>query len=516
MTDAIDLQDISFETSQLNYDKELQQLTLTEALMAQFSAKIDTLDEQQDRFILFRAKYQLGRLQEQHDALQGYIDHVNSNHDSIDPYPAYKDDLAANRATLDTRKSEYQTLYKGLKLISTDTKGTLLPVKQWHIDPTHIKPLDKPYYPQVTRPAATYQQADASQTVMVETREHNYSYTDFCYADDGTVLRNRFILYWTMDKDRWLETQSGTDAYYPKDLGVAYTNNVGMATELTMSSRILDNRATVDGDEYLHNRRYQLKDPVIPSYLNDPGDTPYLPYRLSGTNVRLHKATAFFLYPLDEGPFLTEQLSRIAALPLPPPLQGQSYASRVKGGNESGKIVAEAGSQQAPKDIYLHCTLPEWNHRLRRALTELQQQISEYNVISAPHRQKIAELNQLQELVDIHRQHAYYPSVDHKAIAPNPLAAVVSGMINNDWETTPGSTLRDKKELENRGKLVGALGDLQQGIQSIIDTPTVNNGATAPYYWEKQHIDECARELWELLKSEAFLAELQHYIVRVH
>ena len=460
------------EHFQPDYDLENKTISKYKALKEKIQEKIAELKKtpKENELIIFRAEYRTEALDEQIKALNNHIFRIVDNHNNINPYESYKKDLKENQSRLEKRRKEYETIYSQLCLITEDENGDTLRPKSWYLDEEGTT-FPKAFKPVATRTIATQAAVEGKNTNVEVYRKYNYSNAFFYYADDGTVLRDRFVLYWRYDDKNKVDSQSqSSEAYRPDYLRAAYVTS-GVAKTIDIDSRVLDN-IKLDNDEDFYTKRYQLSSPVNAEYIGEAGDYRS-PYRYSKSNIELNGPTAFFLYPLDQGKFLTKKLSDLSKIDAP------EYPSRAK----DKKVIFEGGEEPAPEHIYLHCPLPEWNHRLREALTELQQQVNEFNLIMAPHYQKLAEVGQMRQMMELHNRHAYRPKEN-----------VTS------------------EEKEARLNLTEAFENLTVGIQSIIENPSDANGATFAYAYEKKHINECAGTLWRLLQSPALYSEIEHYI----
>ncbi|MBD1558544.1 hypothetical protein HC752_16570 [Vibrio sp. S9_S30] len=282
-----------------------------------------------------------------------------------------------------------------------------------------------------------------------------------------------------------------------------YTNANAVATRLSYESSSFTIVRSESG-----KKQFELKKPVLPQFLGEKwrthlrdsgrftpeivNENQYYAYQLTNSRIKFFKPGAFFLYPLDQNEFKTKPLREIADLKAP--VYPTRYTLKLN------KVVFDVEEESAPPRIYLHCTLPEWNHRLKDALGILETQINEYKLACLPHYKKLHQLSQMSHLMDMHIRMPYQGQSDFLT-ATNPFVNIAQHQISRYLRQS-----RFTEELKERVKLQEAISDLEEGVSNIIENPVGFDMNT-----QKRHIDRAAKEVWKLLHSKALLAEIKHY-----
>ncbi|CCN69709.1 hypothetical protein [Vibrio nigripulchritudo] len=487
---------------QLDYDHMLFDLEYYRAMLEKINEYAGSIN---DKYIKYKVRYRVQTLNLSIQALEEEIDRQITFHENISPYPSYGEDLAANKTRLEERQAFYQDLFSNAELkVSDEQESDPLEPNFWVLT-GHENVVIPTFEPQFTRDITTHDEEDGEvpTTLLVRPREYDYSNTKFYYADDGSEIYNRFILCWNYDDDERTAGEPDDSGYHADRLEAVYTNTNAVATRLSSESSSFTIVRSEDG-----KKQFELKKPVLPQFLGEKwrthlrdsgrfspeivNENQYYAYQLTNSRIKFFKPGAFFLYPLDQNEFKTKPLREIADLKAP--VYPTRYTLKLN------KVVFDVEEESAPPRIYLHCTLPEWNHRLETALGVLEQQINEYKLACLPHHKKLYELSQMSHLMDMHIRMPYQSQSDIH-ISVNPLASIVKNRVT---EYLTQSKLTE--ELKDRVKLQEAISDLEEGVSNIIENPVGFDMNT-----QKRHIDRAAKEVWKLLHSKALLAEIKHY-----
>ena len=322
---------------------------------------------------------------------------------------------------------------------------------------------------------------------------YDYSKTKFVYADDGSPIDGGGVLFWTYNStyDYTKETDE-TNRHQAYRLSQGLTSPEGLLVEMAHP-----------GLEKLNAERAKKDPDLAPLFEENPNHiryhqstyTPFeeanLQYTKKGFSAKSNKADnfAFMLYPADGGEFITKPLSELITMTTP----------------SGAQVVFTDNSQSAPAEVRLHCTLPQWNKRLQKAVDEVNRQVLQYNEIIAPHEQKKRLLQSMAEVVELHCQHEY---IDFDDLVNNGDADPNNQeQINEIIEKS-----RNKNQQENRRELLQNIADLESGITHMVGSPTAENPITKPYHMEQQHIVVACDRLWSLFSSQAFKDELLHYL----
>ncbi|PKF77449.1 hypothetical protein CW749_22385 [Vibrio sp. vnigr-6D03] len=491
---------------QLDYDHMLFDLEYYRAMQEKINEYAGSIN---DKYIKYKVRYRVQTLNLSIQALEEEIDRQITFHENISPYPSYAEDLAANKTRLEERQAFYKDLFSNAELkVSDEQESEPLEPNFWVLT-GHENTEIPTFEPQFTRDITTHDEEDGEvpTTLLVRPREYDYSNTKFYYADDGSEIYNRFILCWNYDDDERTAGESDDSGYHADRLEAVYTNTNAVATKLSSESSSFTIVRSED-----RKKQFELKKPVLPQFLGEKwrthlrdsgrfsseivNENQYYAYQLTNSRIKYFKPGAFFLYPLDQNKFKTKPLREIADLKAP------VYPTRHT--LKLNKVVFDVEEESAPPRIYLHCTLPEWNHRLKDALGILETQINEYKLACLPHHKKLYELSQMSHLMDMHIRMPYQEQGEINPINnPDRFTPTQRAMLG--FENYPFN-----KELNDRVKLHEAVSELEEGISNIIDNPVLGSGVS-DLNIQKRHIDRAAKEVWKLIHSKALLAEIKHY-----
>ncbi|GAB6260790.1 hypothetical protein [Photobacterium sp. R1] len=451
---------MSLEIYQVNFDLSLKDVEYKNILLVKVEDKINELISAgyDNNVLIFRAEYFCKIIKEEIISIERYIRRTVEKHKGINPYEYYQQDLEENIDILEFRSGVYKKEFEKCPLI-TDKNGEILDPKDWYLD-TKNATFPKCFVPKVTKTITQHKEVDGviPTTVASFEKKWDYSLTQFYYADDETIIKDRFILYWQLDDDYGLNSAG----YNTSRLNTAYINSNGEATKISAESSFLVTEETSESDCFI------LKKLMHPKHLLKEKDRYY--YNLTESRINLSNRTAFILYPLDQTVFKTKPLHELSKIKAPSYVNDKNLQDR--------KVIFEGESERAPARIYLHCTLPEWNHRLRKVLGELQMQINEYNLICAPHYSKLNALSDMEDLLELHQRFG---------------------------------TNYDPKNKKIEKELISSINKLSSAIRTAIECPE-DKHPTFEYYTQKKHIDLKAEELFYLIKSPALYAELKSYI----
>ncbi|EAQ66663.1 hypothetical protein MED121_12085 [Marinomonas sp. MED121] len=471
-----------------NFDLENKQIAHDNALIEKIKTKADELvkeNEAQYNILAFKARSQVELLKLRVKGLEQYIKDAISEHKKHSyPYDNYKEDLDFNLEELEARREQYDALYLDEKVsLIFEESGSILAPNQWSLDLDNLGELPEPFVPRCVRSVHTHKETPDKKTLVQFEKYYNYSNTIFRYADDGSVIHDRFVLYWKSHTKEALEAQSKTThSFSPDYLRAAYIKS-GEAQcthfkETTYKNDFGNVLKRKYEDSELRAQKFELVKPVLTKGLMATSGV-HNEYGHSDSIINLNSPTHFLLYPLDQGPFVTNKLDDLPAIKVP---ESEGMAQKVT------SIVYDGGDAPAPKEIYLHCTLPEWNYRLKKALSDVEQQTNEYNLMVSPHLEKMMIAQEMKSLVDLHVKFPYFDS-------------------NNLFINT--------SKVSRRTKLSEALEDLYRGIDTVVHTPNVLNAPISDLALAKQDQESAAGKLYHLIRSPALLAELKHYVEHI-
>ena len=483
---------------QPNFDKRIRDLVHHQQLKNKIEEKYQELlasktEITEKSLLSTQVTMKLNWLTELVNKCQAEIDEATEFHQNCFAYGKAKQDFECNLERLGERKQQYIDIFSPLTLV-TEKGGELLSPQEWRIDVDKADNLPA-FKARVTREVATHSSDDPQKTTIKYHKYYDYSETKFYYSDDDTPIQQGFVLFWTYNKNFKIpEPSSNENRYRPYSLSVGLTNDSGQLQRIQTSSDYLEqldkydakfNRPELEDlfDQKKDQRRYELKKTISEQSLRYKYNNA-----LTDTLIDRKDRYAFLLYPVDQGKFLTKDLYELSQLSEP-------------------KAVFEGDDRQVPRKVKLHCTLPEWGRRLRKKLNVLQQQIAEFNTLVGPHHQKRQTIDAMSQMVELHRKHAYRrPTFSNETLKIRPeLPEQFKKAGKNLFSEIP------QRQIEEKKKLAEALNELSLGINSIITKPS-DSGAMYEYYWQKQHIERAAGDLWDLLSSTALRDELNLYI----
>jgi len=341
-----------------------------------------------------------------------------------------------------------------------------------------------------------------------------YPNVEFYYADNNEPVRNRYVLHWQYEDGSdevsvsnppgrmWhyamgpigfgQTTEAGrlvkapidiTDQKYQYNIKVTQNNQFesqyrhGDAPEVDpiihniMLNKGISQKELNDDRGYFYDPQEHLK-----RFNND--DKSFDAYALAYLkNFDPKIKHGFMLYPLDFGPFKTKDVNELKSIQIP------DYPNKVE------LVYNDTLKQnQYVVKIPLHCTLPEWNHRLLEKVKVLELAIETHNILCIPHQRNIANLARMSALTELQLEHSF----DH---------------VNDD-------------EILKRTELATSIKEFYGIIETQLAEPYLEHqdGAAVvlnDFFWirdQKSKINDAAMVLWELLSSTAFIAEIKYYL----
>ncbi len=422
---------------------------------------------------------------EDYNPYNGYRDSLPQIHEAHDEYFEY---VTAQYKTIELKgEKESDGQFKSFSDVTLDDESLVL----------------KPFkMPPVRQHATVCTSAEATEPQRIAcTVGYDYSKTKFVYADDGSPIDNGGILFWAYNSnyDYTKETDE-TNRHQAYRLTQGLTSPKGYLVEtahdclgkLTAEIAKEDpDLAPLFEDDPNHVRYYQS------AYT--PFDDTDLYFTSKGFSPTLNKADnfAFMLYPADGGEFISKPLSELITMQTP----------------SGAQVVFTDNSQSAPAEVRLHCTLPQWNKRLQKAVEEVNKQVRQYSAIIAPHLEKKALLQAMSEVVELHCKHGYVDFddlVENAEDNPDRQKHIID--IVNERKAEGGY----KRQVKARHKLLENVAELESGITQMVEAPTADNPITKPYHMEQQHIEVACDKLWALFNAQAFRDELSHYLEYVN
>jgi len=343
---------------------------------------------------------------------------------SIKASDSVKKSIDLNMVKMGMLEQEYITQVKALPLLKFDEND----VKQWILDASSINL--KPYNP------TSLIKFNASRSLTLSSTPNRVVLdlarvpVKFVYAD-GTdeIVSDRYVVYWkylTGGKDGQLVPAS-KEVMLP--VGVGHTDLMGNLFQ----SFPMDNAKSgiqiyeaVDKDNKIIHSLESLSNETFNSIWkdkNDPNSTKYdapliyntkncpschynsnsslsideqqrrsqvlteeyndelrksfaikLEQRLSLAKFDSSSEYGFFLYPMDHGRMHTVDLHKLTSMPVP--------------SGSTAKNIAYKGKLSKDKTIALHCTLPEWDNRLQKALDDANYSFQLIEIAQSVHRQQ--------------------------------------------------------------------------------------------------------------------------------
>ncbi len=505
-------------SQQPNFDGLLEQLEYNRALILRLTDKKEEFGEN-ELVIQREIRLRCDELQQKLDNIERLIiGHKEALENSPQFNEIGKDDLNFNLIKLKQRQQDYKALYQNSELqkIKTDN-DEYYPVQHWDLELQDNKKIP-PFIPRETRQVCTHKaenKLNGKATHITSNRKVDYSIANFVYADDDSALDNRYVWYWEEEKNHYAET--GEASWVPTNPNVAITNSFGFAQPISVISYHL---MMEKNEETKEDRLRLAKILSIQAFMMQrEGENNHARYGISSSSIKLTTKARFFVYPLDESPFLSKSMETLSSIK-------KEEANNASSGDCIESVVAFGVS---PDDIdtskyryqeYLyngkiavHCTLPEWNHRLRKVLSIVQRQINEYNLVLSAFYVRLSALN---EMIDLLKLQTEYPfkgveKMDWTALALSGIKMKVLGMT---WDVFFRNEDKERiLEAEDRESLYKALVALRNAMMETMENPesTISplHNALAK---EKGHVNYSCDQLWDLINSSALKSELQRYV----
>ncbi|GLT16519.1 hypothetical protein GCM10007938_02950 [Vibrio zhanjiangensis] len=420
--------------------------------------------------------------------------------------------VTENQSKLDSRKKQYADLYQASTLTQDDDGAWYLDVDKDELNniglfhPTQIQQV---YSEQGRSPI------DAKTTCVTSERTVSLADSAFIY-DDGdshqidmkdSVISNRFVWYWDT---------SGAGSVLSS--GVAATNIWGKPFPLSMEPRFFDE----SGDQFtllqpngfqglpalLHTKVTPLRE----SARSKPKPKPAMQIATISRNSLTVKSNARFLaYPLDKFPFKSKPLKELD----------------IDAGCLANELIENEATRfktiDAPKQIKVHCSLPEWDFRLRKMLNKMQRQIGEYNLFLADYMARLDILTDMINIVKLQFEFpfkalpdsSYWESMNRVMFGPqHPFLYLQYQVLNSDMFWEPG----DKDQIEqakNHRELYQALCAIRDKMVTSADkeesflifSKTYKNAGK-----QKADIAKVAERLYALLTAPKLRQELNRYM----
>lgn len=503
-------------SKQPTYDEYLNGLEYLRAFKTKLDEFYQSLDNEKEATIKNELSSKLTDLSFYIQTLEGKInqhkDALNSNSSLSD---IDKQDLKLNLDTLSERQKKYQELYKNAPLINKDGKNWLA-IDKWKLLTDSSLP---PFIPLMTRVKYTHvvnSTLDGDVTKITLNQRVNYRLsTRFVYADDQSeVLSNRYVWYWNQQAST---TQSSDIEWAPQDPQFAFTNSFGQPSTIS-----LDDSLKIEIENGVH--RAHLIKPIRSSLLNFNSDQSlYATYHLLSSEINLTANAGFFAYPLDAFPFLSKSTSEITQIPINrdeknPDLDlNNSVVSHGMDIEEIEKYIGKSRDIVNKGDIAVHCTLPEWNHRLRSALMSVQQQIKEYNLLLSALYIRIKAIDDMLDLLQVQTEYPYKDSEKY-GLDINTIMKVTK-LGTQVIASGPAFWLNEDKPRidaeKSREELLQNLVSLKKVMTEYISYPEkapINIIGYVELATQKKQIENSSQKLWELFNSTALMAELERYI----
>ncbi len=485
-----------------SYESDIKSLVTESALLHLLKKELSDLESKGEKektsIKALQLDHKIIMLERSVQHLKSHIEMLKSFFESREPpYDNYHQDLKTNTNKLNKRFSEYKEIFKDRKLIKTGSDGSELPPARWHMDTkTDISPVQ----PTVTKTLRTYRKPKKSNdSTKFSTDIAQYFPARFKYADSEEFIRNRFILFWEYDEENANKIGRGTYdiRFIMRPIGFGITDDAGFIRQchdLPDTSKIwistkCNEKPYIKVNYYSDALRKDIFETKENLYSFDPKrslklyndweknesitnikmkDSEYAKYGKTTNGAFKSSLTiGFMVYPLDQGPFKTLDLNKMAEIDAP------DYPG-------ADKLIFKGKVDSHSKEIKLHCPLPEWNNRLEEALAELELNINAFNSVAAPHQQKLKVIERFHSLTNIHLKHT------HEKI--------------------------DAEEEVAKVNLLQELEKLHDGISARLIHPTEDRPIFFQFAYLKKDIDRSAFNLWNILKSPALKAELENYL----
>jgi len=439
-------------------------------------------------------------------------------------YEGYSDDVKDNIAGLESLYNDYSALLLDGEIekidISLVESGHVFEYKHrieflvndWVATLKSVS-LPDPFEPEAYPPAFVSKNDELNTNHVEVVVDDIYPSVEFYYADNDEPVRNRYVLHWQCEDGSDEVSVSDSPGrmwhYAMGPIGFGQTTEAGHLVkapiDITDQKYQYNIKVTQDNkfeSQYRHGDAPEV-DPIIHNimlnkgiseaelnedrgYLYDPqehlkrfnsGDKSFDTYALAYLkNFDPKIKHGFMLYPLDYGPFKTKDVNELTSIPTP------DYPNKVE-------LVYNDKLQknQYVVKIPLHCTLPEWNHRLLEKVKVLELAIETHNILCIPHQRNIANLARMSTLTELQLEHSFAPVSD--------------------------------EEIHKRSELATSIKQFYGIIQTQLSEPYSEDRESAvvlnDFFWireQKGKINDAALALWELLSSTAFIAEVKYYL----
>jgi len=505
-------------SQQPNFDVLLNQLEHNRALILRLNDKKEELGENE---LVIQREIRLRRdeLQQKLDNIDELIaDHKRELEDNPQRGELGKDDLDVNLEKLNQRQQDYKDRYQNAEFQKIKTEDDeYYPVQDWDFELQDDKTFP-PFIPRETRQVCTHKaenKLNGKSTHITSNRRVNYSIAHFVYADDGSPLDNRYIWYWMEERNHYVGI--GEADWAPTDPQVAITNSSGFAQPILVTSSNLmmeTNKETKEG-------RLRLEKTLSTQAFKKQrvGEKSYASYGISSSAITLTTRARFFAYPLDEYPFLSKSMETLSAMK-------KEKANNASSGDCSESVVAfgvspdELDTSKNKYQEYLyndkiavHCTLPEWDHRLRKALDITQRQINEYNLVLSAFYVRLSALNEMIDLVKLQTEYPFkgVEKMDWTALTLNGMKMKVLGMT---WDVFFRNEDKERiLEAADRESLYKALVALRNAMMETMENPeSAGSKLHNALAREKENVNRSCDQLWNLINSSALKFELQRYV----
>lgn len=482
---------------QLDYDNTLYDLEYLIALKEKVVDYKENNISDDDRFLSARVDKFLAKTTKKISKLERNINEQIAERESCDLGACYLSDLDENKKRLEARKSKYKDVFAKSSLnLDVDRDGVINSPEAWILE--NIEDITK-FDPIVTVESATHKQEDNEEvvTTTIHPIEFDYSSPVFCYADDRSIIRDRFILYWDRDVDSKTKGEpESEDGFHPENINVAYISQIGRACYLNITDDILGKIRSENGE-----KSFKLSKPLLPRLVVEEDENKdYYSYQYNEARIKFNRPGSILLYPLDQNEFSTKSVKEIDEIKVE-----SSGSATVK----RNKAAFSADLEKTSRNIYLHCTLPEWNHRLRVKLSILQQQINQYKLACHPHVLNMNALSEMKDVLDLHIKYPYQSKNDINSKNNPNVSWVKMHEIYNKY--TSANRIEFTKEINQRVQLKNAISELYNGIEDIINDPS-SVSEYSELSIQKKHIERASKELWTLLSSKSLLLETKRYI----
>ncbi|GHA43232.1 hypothetical protein ACFFLZ_12220 [Photobacterium aphoticum] len=491
------MKDMQLDYDSTLYDLEYSMAIKEKALIYKENLSLDNNNEQYiNKFSVLIDKFVESKdLKIKH--LNKILENQIERHNSNNIYVNYKDDVSENLDRLKKRQKKYKEVFYKSTLNILKDDGIPHHPSQWKLD--DIEDIE-PFIPLVTSECFGHEEYEDATTNLVEPKDFDYSNVVFRYADDtNDIIRNRFILYWDCDNECKTEKEAEiSDGFHLGEVNVAYINDYGYAYKINIEG----DGAIIKSKNKEGKIVFSLTKPIIPRNVYDiKGDVEkdkYYPYNHTETKVRFNRHGEILLYPLDQNSFTTKSISSISKIKV----DGCSSAT-----TKLNKLVYEVDEDTPPNSVSLHCTLPEWNHRLKTEINFLKRQLNQYKLLCHPHLINLHYLSEMDKILDWHIKYPYISSFDHKQ-RNDPTADVKAAFFGLPPFEKKKSPFVD--EMEMRYQLKDSIVSLTNSIQSIIEEPEQST-LTFGLAIQKNHLERSSKKLFELVTSPLLKAEINRY-----